>query len=354
MISGWGKAALAAAMLLATLAGSAGATEFQIAPPGTKFVSSSGSFQQIDSVDGKVVRTFNASHAVTAWYGLCAAPTADQSFDAKALDVLWPLAAGKTASVEVLQRERRWAWTFKVVGREALTTPMGKSDTWLIEFVSKGLNHDYEAKTSCWYDPALGFLVKRNVKMLRGQGNGSAWQMVRVERQDFTKRVEYEVPTPGTLFATTNGVTFTVTGTRNHATLVSAGGRNHVFVGGLQAFLPDQITEQREVEAARIWPLEPGKRTRIEGGRNLTVYVHDVVVEGQEVITVPIGTFFTYRIRWTERSIGARSPEIQSTIWYAPALHFPIKEVNRQDGVARSEWEVRAITFPKPVEAARN
>src|SRR5262245_12427141 len=190
MISGWGRAALAAAMLLALFAGGATATEFQIAPPGTKFVAASGGFLQIDSIDGKVVRTFNAAHTITSWYGLCAAPSADQSFDAKALEVLWPLAAGKTASVEVQQRERRWAWTFKVVGREALTTPMGKSDTWLIEFVSKGLNHEYEAKTSCWYDPSLGFLVKRNVKILRGQGNASAWQMVRVEPQDFTKRVE--------------------------------------------------------------------------------------------------------------------------------------------------------------------
>jgi hypothetical protein len=351
------RAALAAAAVMLALPGQAWCTPFEPAPLGTRLFISSGGYVEIDSVEGTVVRTVNAWYSSRAWYGMCLEPVADQKFNAKELDALWPLAAGKTVSVEVDKGDKgewRWAWTFTVVRREAVTTPLGQSDAWLIEVTSKGLSHEYEAKTSCWYDPAIGFPIKRVVKILRGQGNASAWHVTRVERRDYTKRVEYQVPTPGTIFTTTEGRAYTVTGTRNHATLVHTNGRDYTYVGGLLRFAPDQITEQREERAAAIWPIEVGKQTRIEGGRGLVVYVHDVTVEARETVTVPAGTFATYRIRWTERSIGARSPEIVRTIWYSPALHFPVKHVDQQDGVARYSWELRSVTRPKIVEAARN
>jgi hypothetical protein len=348
------RAALAAAAVMFALSGKVWASPFEPAPQGTRLYVSTGGYLEIDSTEGTAVRTISAGFTSNAWYGMCVAPAADQKFNAKELDALWPLAAGKTVSVEVEQRERRWSWTFTVVGREAVTTPLGKSDTWLIEVNSKGLTHEYEAKTSCWYDPSVGFLVRRKVAILRGQGNASDWRVIRIERRDYAKRVEYEAPTPGTIFTTTEGRAYTVTGTRNHATLVHYNGRDYTYVGGLLRFAPDQITDQREERAAPIWPMEVGKHTRIEGGRGLIVYVHDVTVEARETVTVPAGTFATYRIRWAERSIGARSPEIVRTIWYSPALHFPVKHVDQQDGAARYSWELRSVTRSKIVEAARN
>jgi hypothetical protein len=351
------RAALAAAAVMLALSGQAWSTPFEPAPLGTRLFISSGGYVEIDSVEGTVVRTVNAGYSSRAWYGMCIEPVADQKFNAKKLDALWPLATGKTVSVEVDKGDKgewRWAWTFTVVRREIVTTPLGQSDAWLIEVNSKGLSHEYEAKTSCWYDPAIGFPIKRVVKILRGQGNASAWHVTRVERRDYTKGVEYQVPTPGTVFTTTEGRAYTVTGTRNHATLVHSGGRDYTYVGGLIRFLPDQITEQREQRAAQIWPMQIGNVTRIEGGRGIVVFSHEVKIEARETVTVPAGTFSAYRIRWTEKVVGTQAPESVHMIWYSPALHFPIKQIDTQGGAARYSWELRSVTRPKIVEAARN
>lgn len=51
---------------------------------------------------------------------------------------------------------------------------------------------------------------------------------------------------------------------------------------------------------------------------------------------------------------GAKGVQIVRTIWYSPALHFPIKQIDQQNGVARHSWELRNVARPKTVEAARN
>jgi hypothetical protein len=78
----------------------------------------------------------------------------------QAVDNLWPLEAGKTASAWVYNAEWAWKLSWHVVGSETVQVPAGKFDTWIVEHTEESLQGGYVGKTRSWYAPSIGWNVR--------------------------------------------------------------------------------------------------------------------------------------------------------------------------------------------------
>ena len=76
-----------------------------------------------------------------------------------------------------------------------------------------------------------------------------------------------------------------------------------------------------------LWPLEVGKQASFSFERNRARRV-EYNVAGIETVTVPAGTFDTFVIEETERTIGGRGKsERKQTYWYSPEIGYIVKRV---------------------------
>jgi hypothetical protein len=133
------------------------------------------------------------------------------------------------------------------------------------------------------------------------------------------------------------------------------GGLNeeHLVFGFWFAYSP--FAEDFRTAFRRLQPLAPGKEERFlalfPGGE----VTHTVRVVGRETVTLPAGTFDTWRFRWS----ADRGP------WFAGEVDFWMSDVGmrvkqqgrvirgspdprpRYGGVWRTRWEALSVTVPQ-------
>lgn len=73
-------------------------------------------------------------------------------------------------------------------------------------------------------------------------------------------------------------------------------------------------------------PIRVGKSWKhhyreVIGGTRMTL---EVKVTGRETVTVPAGTYESYRLEMEESGSGTAG-KVEQTCWYAPAVQFPVK-----------------------------
>jgi hypothetical protein len=342
--------AAAAVLVASTVSARAQSQGFVPPSPGTRFYTSADSWSEIDSVDGNVTRTVNARLAQTTWLGGCAAIGSRTVADPKAVDALWPLAPGKTASVSSRLEQRSWLLNFRVVGPEAVTVPAGHFDAWLIEVDETALSHVYRGVYRCWYAPEVGFIVKRTIEIKDGDGTPSASKVVRIDKKDRSNVAEFHAPAPGTTFTTTVGVT-RVAGAygTNLVQAVSGEDKKVYWLSGLaQSVITDEMAAAVQREVDKLWPLQAGKSVSFQGdlpGPTAAAlkFQYDVTVEKTETVNVPAGTFATFVIKWEQSAQGQPAFHGIQTLWWSPALGFPVKrEIKILQG--RSDWKRYDLT----------
>jgi hypothetical protein len=128
--------------------------------------------------------------------------------------------------------------------------------------------------------------------------------------------------------------------------LLRADGKLVAFKNG------DQLLASFDPPVTMAYPLEVGKTTVTS--HQVTVYPSRKVfplqvtqkVEAAEEVTVPAGTFKTFRIRWTESNGN------DNTYWQCPELGFSVKTVLTRTaahsaGIGRRESELLSQTVRK-------
>jgi hypothetical protein len=128
------------------------------------------------------------------------------------------------------------------------------------------------------------------------------------------------------------------------------------WLGGLaQYVITDQLAAAIRPEIDKLWPLEVGKSVSFQGDLpGLTAaapklkFQYDVTVERMETMTVPAGTFSTFVVKWEQSSLGQPAFHGIQTLWWSPAIGFPVKrEIRILQG--RTDWtryELRAVQAP--------
>ena len=137
----------------------------------------------IASVDGHEISYDAGSRTNMKLYGwLMTDPRGSAKFDRSAIDSLWPLSVGKTASLKVTRKTGMWRITFSVVGRETVSVPAGNFETFVVQENQRGIGHRYEKERTRWYSPELGTLVKSESLVTKGvsYGKRSSYQLVRM------------------------------------------------------------------------------------------------------------------------------------------------------------------------------
>jgi hypothetical protein len=345
-----GITACAIGVVLSDLPANAQSQPLVVAPPGTRFYTSGGNWHEIDSVDGAVVRTISNTLAVREWLGFCEWASADTQLDRHAADSLWPLENGKSLTVEKGRGERRWKTTLKVAGTEPIKIPAGTFTTWIVEAEEVGLTHTSRVITRCWYAPEAGVVVKRRVEVKEGNSPTSAYEVVKIERQDRSKVAEFRPPPFGTTFDTTRG-SFRVDGAEGTTLFQKSDDPrlNAIWLGGLHnTVASDPFVGKAGQEVARLWPLQVGKSVSFDFSRpSGGVWTNRISVERVEPITVQAGTYSTFVIKWHEQAINGPF-NATYVYWWSPALGFPIKrDVQFSGGTAvRSPYELRKVIPP--------
>jgi hypothetical protein len=81
-----------------------------------------------------------------------------------------------------------------------------------------------------------------------------------------------------------------------------------------------------------LWPLRVGNTVSFRVRETISSYgtaapdrQEDFVVNRQERITVPAGTFDTFAVEWTEQETGPNPTGALITQWYAPSLGYVVK-----------------------------
>lgn len=318
------------------LATTAGAQTQPFVPPtlGTKVFYSSGGYFEADSLNGTTVRVVNSRLAQTDLLAACYAAGRQEKYDPAALDKLWPLTPGKTVTTEITMGDRRWSLLIRVVGQQKLRTQAGTFDTWLITIDDTALTHAFRAVFQCWYAPEIGLPVKRHKEVTAGNSPPLDEEAVRVEKRDRSQVVEFHAPAPHTGFTTSNG----------YIRIDSADGVNLLqpytnpdrklyWVGGLVPyFLSSPFADLMQSEVKKLWPLKVGNSIEFQldqpgyrPGESAYTYQYEATVERTQTVTVPAGTFSTFVVSWHHRGLGSNTFNGVQTVWWSPALGFPVK-----------------------------
>jgi len=117
------------------------------------------------------------------------------------------------------------------------------------------------------------------------------------------------------------------------------------MMGMVQAGLSRDVDQEFE----KMFPLEVGNSdsaTFAGAGYSSGVYIYSYEVLGIEDITVPAGTFHTFKIEVRQDSKGYSDLK---TFWYSPELGWSVKVTYRQfrgDPITVPSWEMLAIKRP--------
>lgn len=131
--------------------------------PGAVFKNSYGNTLTVANVWGHFVEFRDQSGKDYLTYALLYSPDTKlrgNEHVMQAIDTLWPLAPGKTASAWVYNGEWAWKLSWRVVGPQTVQVPAGTFETWLIEHTEESLQGGYVGKTRSWYAPNIGWNVR--------------------------------------------------------------------------------------------------------------------------------------------------------------------------------------------------
>lgn len=107
--------------------------------------------------------------------------------------------------------------------------------------------------------------------------------------------------------------------------------------------------ENRSALEDQLWPLVPGKKIFVNLSRSSWSWSLSVEVEAKEVITVPYGKLFTYRLKLFEEGLSHDHESVR-TVWYAPAIGTVVKhtyKVTRGRFFGETEFsELIRMTYP--------
>jgi Protein of unknown function (DUF3108) len=324
--------------------------------PGTTVFFSTGGYFEADSVDGTILRVVNSALQQRDMLAACYTPSRNTKYDRRGTDSLWPLAPGKTVTLEEAVDDRRWSVTFRVVRQEQVKTRAGTFEAWLITADETALTHTFKGAYQCWYVPEIGLPVKRSMDVKAGKGSGFDEEAMRVEKHDRSKVAEFRAPAPGTTFNTTAGsVRIDSIDGPNLLQAYTNPDQKVWWLAGFGALvMPDRYAKSMGPQMAKIWPLEVGKSTSFQrdlptyrGTANST-FQNELTVEKAETVTVPAGTFSTFVIKWRSRGLGFNTSDVVQTIWWSPALGFPVKrEARIVTGYGiYTNYELRSVQRP--------
>lgn len=158
-------------------------------PPriGTRIYPDSGGYYEITAVTGATVNTVNAAARETRWVGLFLVPgDADsKQFDVAVAESIWPLEVGKSVTLNMSGIARSgsdsaWQETITVVRQEEITTEAGRFQTVVVETRERSLAGSFQSRTTRWYAPEVGFVVKYRREIERGSGRPRSWTVARI------------------------------------------------------------------------------------------------------------------------------------------------------------------------------
>jgi hypothetical protein len=166
------------------------ALPFRPAPIGTRMhVSNNGKdagYFQVTGVSGTTVTVVNASNQTAKLRAGLFSIRSGSKIVGSALDSLWPLHVGKRLEFEEINGDDRWHNVVQVLRREAITTPAGTFDTWVIERQERALmpaQGGFERTRTYWFAPDAGLHIR--LRSVQGGGpparlfNWDAAQIVR-------------------------------------------------------------------------------------------------------------------------------------------------------------------------------
>jgi len=156
-----------------------------VAPkPGTKLFMSTGGGVQIARADGKTLEVTNLrGDAEPPMVGLFYRAGPEMRYDRAAFESIWPLEVGKTVSTVVTgPKGGHQHFTLRVAATESVTVPAGRFDCFVVEITVERAN--WVGRFREWYAPAVGFIVKNQLEMLKGDRppNFREWELVGVAK----------------------------------------------------------------------------------------------------------------------------------------------------------------------------
>ena len=164
--------------------------EFRAPEPGTTFRTTDGSYR-IDGADGaNLIRKTENRSTSAVWIGgfrpFNLYDVTIASYMAEA-NKLWPLEVGKSVSISSTRPgdfnnpSSTWNHTLSVERTEVITVPAGTFSTFVVKWHERGLGQNgYEGVYTYWWSPALGFAIKRDMRVLRGIANLTNYELVSV------------------------------------------------------------------------------------------------------------------------------------------------------------------------------
>jgi hypothetical protein len=151
--------------------------DFHCPTPGTVIETSVGGWLQFTGQEGLRCWYRTRSGTTDSRYALLLAGDSDwveQGGDE--IGKLWPLRVGKrqwfvARRLAPEQYYMSWYEIYTVTGRERITVPAGTFDTYVITWEEKGrFENGFEAKSTFWYAPEVGYFVKFRADPALGSG----------------------------------------------------------------------------------------------------------------------------------------------------------------------------------------
>jgi len=142
--------------------------------------------------------------------------------------------------------------------------------------------------------------------------------------------VEFRCPAVGTVIRNSTGgqLTFTEANGLSCAYTDETGQKRERYALFADGYGP---LARKEMDA--LWPLKVGNSVSFQVRETLPVQYagsspnrqEDFVVNRQERIAVPAGTFDTLVVEWTEQETGPNPTGALTTLWYAPGVGYVVK-----------------------------
>lgn len=149
-------------------------------PVGTKVAYNVGMNWEVTGVDGfKVYRKGDRSPEVqdVSWYSyrglfdsIAFSDGKDVTFDAAAIDKLFPLKVGNKTTISASKPGWKWKTILKVTSYKEVKTKLGKRPVFGIAFLEKG-DGGFRSKGWIHYDPELGFWHRGKYIVTSGDGS---------------------------------------------------------------------------------------------------------------------------------------------------------------------------------------
>jgi hypothetical protein len=140
---------------------------------------------------------------------------------------------------------------------------------------------------------------------------------------------EFRCPAAGTVIKNSTGgqLTFTEANGFRCAYTDETGQKHERYALFADGYGP---LARKELDA--LWPLKVGNTASFRVRETISSYgsaapdrQEDFVVNRQERVTVPAGTFDTFVVEWTEQETGANPTGALITQWYAPGVGYVVK-----------------------------